>query len=461
MNAFFRFLRNLRLVWWFVAAILALLATDRAHAQNGSSNGPYSTISAAYAGCEAEKATHWGQGTGGMVAERCFNAAGTIYAGTFPNTILGCIDRTTGNCSYYEKYPYTTGCVSPATWNETTHSCVAPGPSAEDVACAAEVPWWTNVQHPNGSVHCDPLTDCAMTAINIGDGGQVKLIPFEVDEGVGEACESGSYTCPAGYIPAPEGYPTLVQLCFPEEGDIDSDGIPNDEDPTPTEHGSEARDSDGDGVSDAQDAFPNDPDNGKDKEDGETANTSTGGGNCESPPVSHGDAIAGNIAYQTWATRCAVDRLAKITKDGTAKVTVVGGVIGGGSGEVDGGVSGGENCVHTYNITGGDPINAQALVEAQRLRCQQKAQREADEAGAGDVGDSSSDGSGAWQEASAVLPDESGYGWDEGNPLTSMSIGGSTYALPFAEERGVLLNSIKALVIFLAGVICFFILQDV
>lgn len=36
-------------------------------------------------------------------------------------------------------------------------------------------------------------------------------------------------------------------------------------------------------------------------------NSAGGGGNCESPPVTAGDAILGMIAMQTWATRCAVE----------------------------------------------------------------------------------------------------------------------------------------------------------
>lgn len=85
-------------------------------------------------------------------------------------------------------------------------------------------------------------------------------------------------------------------------------------------------DSDGDGTSDENDSSPNNPGSGSDtSQDGSSAcggpnqpecdgtnggsgngNTSGGGGNCQTPPVSTGDAILAQIAFQTWATRCAI-----------------------------------------------------------------------------------------------------------------------------------------------------------
>lgn len=50
--------------------------------------------------------------------------------------------------------------------------------------------------------------------------------------------------------------------------------------------------------------------------DGED-NSAGGGGDCESPPITSGDAILGMVATQTWATRCAVEagNAAKVTGD--------------------------------------------------------------------------------------------------------------------------------------------------
>lgn len=94
-------------------------------------------------------------------------------------------------------------------------------------------------------------------------------------------------------------------------------------------------DSDGDGTSDGNDGSPNNPGSGGgggqdgegQPEDGSSScggpdqpaceadgsnsgsgkgNTSGGGGTCQQPPSSTGDAILAQIAYQTWATRCAI-----------------------------------------------------------------------------------------------------------------------------------------------------------
>lgn len=135
-------------------------------------------------------------------------------------------------------------------------------------------------------------------------------------------------------------------------------------------------DKDGDGISDGNDQSPNHPgqgnngpnapqqdDGGKPNPDkpgtgpdgkqgngpGEgsgNGNKSGGGGNCSSPPVSTGDAIGAQIAYQAWATRCAVESL----KGSDGGVKVSGGT--GGTGTV--GVGG----------TGQQPEKTRDLLEA-------------------------------------------------------------------------------------------------
>lgn len=51
--------------------------------------------------------------------------------------------------------------------------------------------------------------------------------------------------------------------------------------------------------------------------DGEDDNSASGGGNCETPPITSGDPIIGMVVTQTWATRCAVEagNAAKVTGD--------------------------------------------------------------------------------------------------------------------------------------------------
>lgn len=107
-------------------------------------------------------------------------------------------------------------------------------------------------------------------------------------------------------------------------------------------------DSDGDGSSDGNDSSPNNPGSGNPNQpqdgggkgngngSGEgsgNGNTSGGGGSCSSPPASTGDAILAQIAYQTWATRCAIEG----AKDGNGNLkTSNGSASGGGEGEGEG-----------------------------------------------------------------------------------------------------------------------------
>lgn len=118
------------------------------------------------------------------------------------------------------------------------------------------------------------------------------------------AATNYAYTADARFAPTctPGGEPGETAA------DSDGDGTPNTEDAFDDDP-AESKDTDGDGVGDNADAFPTDADNGEDTTGTESDNTSSGGGNCSAPPVSSGDGIAAQIAYQTWATRCAVERL--------------------------------------------------------------------------------------------------------------------------------------------------------
>lgn len=107
-------------------------------------------------------------------------------------------------------------------------------------------------------------------------------------------------------------------------------------------------DGDGDGTSDGSDGSPSNPGSqgggGSEQEEGPkpcggagqpacgpegkgegsgNGNTSGGGGNCATPPNSSGDAIGAQIAYQTWATRCAIEK--SQNGDGTLKTKEAGG----------------------------------------------------------------------------------------------------------------------------------------
>lgn len=119
-----------------------------------------------------------------------------------------------------------------------------------------------------------------------------------------------------------------------------------------------AEDSDGDGVHDDADTSPDDPDNGQDNGTGnESDNVSTGGGNCSNPPRSSGDAIAAQIAYQTWATRCAVDKLREAS-----------GSSGSGNTGTPG-TPGGSDCAVALSCTGMSSADCFALGVAKRDAC--------------------------------------------------------------------------------------------
>lgn len=105
-------------------------------------------------------------------------------------------------------------------------------------------------------------------------------------------------------------------------------------------------DSDGDGISDGNDPDPNNPgssgntgDNppsGESNDSGDgsgNGNQSAGGGSCAAPPSSSGDGILAQIAYQTWATRCAIER----SKDANGNLKTTGGQNG--TGQTPGGGS--------------------------------------------------------------------------------------------------------------------------
>lgn len=121
-----------------------------------------------------------------------------------------------------------------------------------------------------------------------------------------------------------------------------------------TEVAAPPADSDGDGSSDGNDTAPSNPgqgagggeepggeDGGQPGEGSGNGNTSSGGGDCGTPPNSHGDQIAAQIAYQAWATRCAVER--SQDEDGNVKTKETSGT-GTGTGTGGGGTGGLGTC---------------------------------------------------------------------------------------------------------------------
>ena len=281
----------------------------------------------------------------------------------------------------------------------------------------------------DGEVYCDVLgANCFLKYTTAGAASLHTIAPTD-----------GRFnpTCTVGQNP---GQTT---------SDIDGDGVPNTED-------GDTKDTDGDGIVDNKDNAPSDPNNSKDTTGNESDNTSTGGGDCSSAPVSKGDGIAAQVAFQTWKTRCAVEALGKAaTGDGIkikGTIATTGGgtttvVVGGGTGTVSSGTSNGENCIHTYTVSGGDPINAQALVEAQRLRCQETANRAADAAGAENDGTGTGDPNAHWASAASFSPNDAGLGWGTAPPALPTIMG---QTIPFQDKLVDIFAVIRWLVIMLA-----------
>lgn len=208
-------------------------------------------------------------------------------------------------------------CSDGSTWSYNAIASWTANTGPTDAECLAKANIFTPFQFWTGSVGC--LAGCEYVAANAGNGGEVVMAPTG-------ACEGGTnYNfdgCPVGYTDRNEmvgvtTHGSLMIECVPDNSDIDGDGINNDEDLSPDEPGDQSpTDTDSDGIPDAKDSAPDDPDNGKELEDGETKATSVGGGNCDTPPETKGDAVGAQIAHQTWQTRCAIERLKNVATNG-------------------------------------------------------------------------------------------------------------------------------------------------
>lgn len=198
-----------------------------------------------------------------------------------------CIDSNPSNGTS-SPYTFSAAQLNFHTW--TTNDC----PSRAEV-----YNWFYDPAVADGKV-CD--NGCTYQGgVNIEDGS-TSHIP------TGDTCGGVAGTDP----PAPSTDP-----------DDDGDGVPNQDDDFPDDP-TESTDSDGDGVGDNGDSAPDDPTNGGDTpgdEDGddEGDNVSSGGGSCSAPPVSSGDGLLTQIAFQAWKTRCAIEA---VTDGGAVKTKV-------------------------------------------------------------------------------------------------------------------------------------------
>lgn len=103
--------------------------------------------------------------------------------------------------------------------------------------------------------------------------------------------------------------------CVDSDGDVEYCTF--NPDGTPSSCVPAVPDADGDNIPDNRDTHPNDPDNAEDDGDGdEKDNTSTSGVDCDNPPISDGDGLLAQIAYQAWKGRCASEKRNDVTVTG-------------------------------------------------------------------------------------------------------------------------------------------------
>ena len=157
--------------------------------------------------------------------------------------------------------------------------------------------------------------------------------------------------------------------------------------------------------------------------DGDDENESSGGGDCDSPPVSSGDAILGQIAVQTWHTRCNTE---KGTLSGTGECSEHGTVVG-------------------FMCTG-DQVLCEQTLRARELACKAELARR-EWTGDGDTGEDEGDVQTVWgdgEEGPAL--DSGGFGWGRNCPQLPQVFGRSIQ-VPFLCDS---LQLIGTLVLLLA-----------
>ena len=233
------------------------------------------------------------------------NAAGTGYVCIAYHSNYGGSDQ-------HSTWSYPNpGCPAGQTYSTVSHSCANPC-NATDAPLGST--WVPDSAYPPNSpdLHVD-----------VCSGGCQYLNPDESNHYNQITGDGQHWTDTTGWVP-------VGQTCSVAGGNQGS---------TPP------ADTDGDGVSDGQDGAPNNPGStganppptpppagtcggvGQPKCPDATDpsnHQSTGGGDCNTPPQSSGDPILGQIAFQTWATRCALTGKAN-TGGSTGGGTVVGG----------------------------------------------------------------------------------------------------------------------------------------
>lgn len=299
-----------RLAYVLVAAALAWCGMGRAQAQETCPFGGTCNKAQAYQACLASK-------------EYSQSPAGGNWS---PNLVL-CVDDPTSSDGGITgswrlvftpiggtsaRYFYGSLCSSGETWDDETKTCNEP--------CDASGPslsggWVKGSTLPYGVC----VNKCTYSSESLP--GDFNITYKTVD---GE-----TYWLLSGWKPTGEACTVNDDTSTPPPPDADGDGVSDGNDPAPHNPGVSTPTSDN-------------PPQGSSNNSGDgsgNGNQSYGGGSCGAPPSSSGDAILAQIAYQTWATRCAIENAKdsngnlRTTETGTGNGSGTGGGQSQGNGE--------------------------------------------------------------------------------------------------------------------------------
>jgi hypothetical protein len=265
-----------------------------------------------------------------LAAETCrgYHLGNTNWnTGTTPDSWLGPYTNSGGNPEYKHtihcifggtgagdntqlqaNWPPSGSCPASAPFDTATMTCktacpTTGAPLADNLAVTYTI---TNPKYPLADI---PLSSCSGGCTYAPPASATAVPTFMID--------GTHYANVGGWVPTGSVCTTSTTTTPPT--DTDGDGTSDSKDGSPNNPGST-------GTDDPNDTDPTCGAAGQpkcpDKTDG-SDHTSSGGGDCSTPPQSSGDPILGQIAFQTWATRCQLVKNANTGTGGT------GGTVGG------------------------------------------------------------------------------------------------------------------------------------
>lgn len=292
-----------RVSYVLVAMALAWLGVGKVHAQYADCMNVNATAAAcqyrsdAHAGINARLAKLVAEQVAipGRLAKACLGAGdGTPAVGRINGQIVwrgseGPLDCPVPASVGWGNYrSWVQECPAGETWDEETKSCGG---------CDSKPPLTNVTASPGSSEVCqDQCTfECSGLSVDLTVDGETRSY-----------CGSPAWN-PSGGQCSTTG-PGAIGPPSPAPTDSDGDGSSDGNDSSPNNPGSGGQGPDGDGPADGDSdcGGPDQPVCGAAGSGSGNGNTSGGGGDCKTPPNSKGDQILAQIAFQTWATRCAL-----------------------------------------------------------------------------------------------------------------------------------------------------------